>query len=62
MMMTGKGKNCGRNLPAEKPELVVACIVEQGGFGTSAAGPIVYKVFEEWFRQEGFITDNPAAK
>lgn len=48
--------------PAENPELVVACIVEQGGFGTLAAGPIVYKVFEEWFRQEGFITDNPAAK
>ena len=48
--------------PAENPELVVACIVEQGGFGTSAAGPIVYKVFEEWFRQEGFITGNPAAK
>lgn len=48
--------------PAENPELVVACIVEQGGFGTSAAGPIVYKVFEEWFRQEGFITDTPAAK
>ena len=48
--------------PAVNPELVVACIVEQGGFGTSAAGPIVYKVFEEWFRQEGFITDTPAAK
>lgn len=48
--------------PADDPELVVACIVEQGGFGTSAAGPIVYKVFEEWFRQEGFITNNPAVK
>lgn len=41
--------------PAEKPGLVVACIVEQGGFGSVAAGPIVYKVFEEWCRQEGLM-------
>ena len=37
--------------PVEDPEIVIACIVEQGSFGTLAAGPIVYKVFEEWFRQ-----------
>ena len=29
--------------PAESPELVVACIVEQGGFGTSAAGLLYIK-------------------
>ncbi|WP_418582835.1 penicillin-binding protein 2 [Phascolarctobacterium succinatutens] len=28
--------------PVDDPELVVVCIVEQGGFGTVAAGPIVY--------------------
>ena len=48
--------------PVEDPEIVIACIVEQGSFGTLAAGPIVYKVFEEWFRQEGFNNSAPAAK
>lgn len=37
------------------PELVVAAVVEQGSFGSTSAGPIVYKVFEEWFREEGLI-------
>lgn len=45
--------------PVEDPELVVVAIVEQGGFGTSAAGPIVYKMFEEYFREEGLM---PAAE
>ena len=31
--------------PVDDPELVVVCIVEQGGFGSVAAGPIVYKEF-----------------
>ena len=31
--------------PVDDPELVVVCIVEQGGFGSVAAGPIVYKGF-----------------
>lgn len=50
--------------PVEDPELVVVALVEQGGFGTSAAGPIVYKVFEEHFREEGLIpeTDETAEK
>lgn len=48
--------------PVEDPEIVIACIVEQGSFGTLAAGPIVYKVFEEWFRQEGFNSNAPAVK
>ncbi len=48
--------------PSDNPEIVVACIVEQGGFGTSAAGPIVYKVFEEWFRQKGFVNTAQPAK
>ena len=48
--------------PVEDPEIVIACIVEQGSFGTLASGPIVYKVFEEWFRQEGFNNSAPAVK
>lgn len=43
--------------PVEDPELVVVAIVEQGGFGTSAAGPIVYKMFEEHFREEGLLPE-----
>ncbi len=46
--------------PVEAPELVVVAIVEQGGFGTLAAGPIVYKVFEEYFREEGLLAPGSA--
>lgn len=41
--------------PVDAPELVVVCIVEQGGFGSVAAGPIVYKAFEEFFQERGYI-------
>ena len=34
--------------PAEKPELVIACIVEQGTYGATAAGPVVYEVLEDY--------------
>lgn len=37
--------------PAEQPELVIACLVEQGGFGASAAGPVVYEVLEKYLRK-----------
>lgn len=47
--------------PVDEPELVVVCIVEQGGFGSTAAGPIVYKAFEELFMEKGLIPD-PAKK
>lgn len=51
--------------PVEDPELVVVCIVEQGGFGSTAAGPIVYKAFEEFFMQKGWMPrpkkENPEA-
>ena len=43
--------------PVENPELVVVCIVEQGGYGSSAAGPIVYKAFEEYFRERGWMPE-----
>lgn len=41
--------------PVESPELVVVCIVEQGGYGSTAAGPIVYRAFEEFFMQKGWM-------
>ena len=41
--------------PVDDPELVVVCIVEQGGFGSIAAGPIVYKAFEEFFQEKGYM-------
>lgn len=41
--------------PVDDPELVVVCIVEQGGFGSIAAGPIVYKAFEEFFQERGYM-------
>ncbi len=43
--------------PVEDPELVVVCIVEQGGYGSTAAGPIVYKAFEEYFRERGWMPE-----
>lgn len=48
--------------PVEDPELVVVCIVEQGGFGSSAAGPIVYKAFEEYFRERGWMPEEESEK
>lgn len=41
--------------PVDAPELVVVCIVEQGGFGSVAAGPIVYKAFKEFFQEKGYM-------
>lgn len=41
--------------PVDDPELVVVCMVEQGGFGSVAAGPIVYKAFEEFFQEKGYM-------
>ena len=41
--------------PVDDPELVVVCMVEQGGFGSVAAGPIVYKAFEEFFQERGYM-------
>lgn len=41
--------------PAEKPEIVVAAIVENGGHGGAAAAPVVRRVLEAYFRK------NPSA-
>ena len=45
--------------PVEDPELVVVAIVEQGGYGSSSAGPIVYKTFEEFYREKGWMPPEP---
>ena len=45
--------------PVEDPVLVVVCIVEQGGFGSTAAGPIVYKAFEEFCKERGWMPEEP---
>ena len=34
--------------PAEKPDLGIACIVEQGRYGATASGPVVYEVLEDY--------------
>lgn len=36
--------------PADKPEIVVVCVVEQGWFGSVSAVPIVYKVLDAYLR------------
>lgn len=41
--------------PVDNPELCVVAIVEQGGFGSVSAGPIVYHIFEEYFRERGWL-------
>ena len=45
--------------PVENPELVVVAIVEQGGYGSSSAGPIVYKTCEEFYREKGWMPPEP---
>lgn len=37
--------------PADKPEIAVTVLVEHGGHGGSAAGPIAKKVLEEYFKE-----------
>ena len=41
--------------PVDNPELCVVAIVEQGGYGAVSAGPIVYNVFEDYFRERGWM-------
>jgi penicillin-binding protein 2 len=45
--------------PFANPDIVVAVIVEQGGFGSQSAVPIGRKVLEAWF---GLNKPEPAAE
>ena len=36
--------------PANKPEIAVVAVVEGGGYGSSAAAPIVHEVFKQYFK------------
>ncbi|HKA16393.1 MAG TPA: penicillin-binding protein 2 [Myxococcota bacterium] len=45
--------------PAEAPEIVVAAVVEHGGHGGSAAGPVVQKVLARYFEKRA-VQDVPA--
>jgi len=45
--------------PAEKPDLVIACIVEQGSYGATASGPIVYEVLEQYLKRKADSFRNP---
>ena len=38
--------------PVDNPKLVVAAVVEQGSYGSTAAGPIVYKVLEKMLQEK----------
>ncbi|MDH4321342.1 MAG: penicillin-binding protein 2 [Desulfobulbaceae bacterium] len=44
--------------PSEKPEIAVTVLVEHGGHGGSAAGPIAKVVLEEYFAQKAAAANN----
>jgi len=47
--------------PAEDPKIAIAVIVENGGHGGSAAGPIARKVMDYYLLGKAPISDTPAA-
>ena len=51
---------CGYG-PAEKAELVVCAVIENGGFGGEAAAPAALKVFETYFGKRAGIVQTEAA-
>lgn len=54
---TGTAENKGKNdfaffasyAPADRPELVVVVVIEEGGFGSQAAAPVARKIYEAYF-------------
>jgi penicillin-binding protein 2 len=47
--------------PADNPELVVAVLVENGGSGSSVAGPIARAMFQSYFNLPPDVTETPQA-
>jgi len=45
--------------PADAPRIAVAVIVENAGFGASAAAPVARKVFDAYFAAEGYVAREP---
>jgi penicillin-binding protein 2 len=45
--------------PADAPQIAVAVIVENAGFGASAAAPVARKVFDAYFAAEGYVAREP---
>lgn len=43
--------------PFDKPNIVVAVIVEQGGYGAQSAVPIAHKIIEAWFNKYPYNSD-----
>lgn len=44
--------------PYDHPRIVIAVLVEQGGFGSEAAGPIVKNMLEEFFHLGDYVEAN----
>ncbi len=61
---TGTAENVGKNdfaffasyAPADDPELVVVVVIEEGGFGSQAAAPVVRRIYETYFGLEKSAT------
>jgi len=45
--------------PADAPRIALAVIVENAGFGASAAAPVARKVFDAYFAAEGYVAREP---
>ncbi|HEX5038209.1 MAG TPA: penicillin-binding transpeptidase domain-containing protein, partial [bacterium] len=43
--------------PVEAPRIAVSCIVEHGGFGASAAAPIVRAVVQKYLELQGVLAE-----
>jgi penicillin-binding protein 2 len=45
--------------PVEAPRIAIAVVVENAGFGASAAAPVARKVFDAYFAAEGYVAREP---
>ena len=45
--------------PADAPRIAIAVIVENAGFGASAAAPVARKVFDAYLKTEGYVALEP---
>ena len=45
--------------PFENPEIITTVLVENGGEGSSVAGPVARKIFNYWFGVEDIMPPTP---